>query len=77
MVRESLSFLEWKTGIFLWSICITGFWAAAATEAMAPAPPEVPGIGLGALVEIGLDMMNALIGSGKTAMVFLRLLFRE
>ena len=88
MVRESLSFSAWKTGTFLCLICITGFWAAAATGAMlaaatgakVAAPPEVPGIGLGMLVEVGLDMMNALVHSGsggETALEFLRLLFRE
>ena len=40
---------------------MTGFWAAAATRVMAAAPPEIPGLGLGALVEVGLDMMNALV----------------
>ena len=37
---------------------MTGFWAAAATGATAIPPPEVPGIGLGALVEVGLDQIE-------------------
>ena len=58
---------------------MTGPWAPAATGATGMAPPEDPGSSLGALVEVGLDMMNVLTCSDSVAKAsaFSRLLFRE